>query len=129
MKWLIDQFHIGLSEQLKDELTRVRVPDTLEALMHLVTHLDRHFRDRQQERKLMPVPSVRRPETLPSPVPVSISTFGAESQEEPKQIGVVRGPLSVIEKNRRRTLQLCLYCAKPGHFLKDCPIKPWSPIL
>ena len=35
-----------------------------------------------------------------------------------------RARLSTEEKNRRRSLGLCLYCARPGHVIKNCPNKP-----
>ena len=43
---------------------------------------------------------------------------------EPMQIGSVRGPLTEEERRRRRSLGLCLYCGKKGHFLRDCTAKP-----
>jgi hypothetical protein len=33
----------------------------------------------------------------------------------------VRGPLSDEEKNRRRSLGLCLFCGEPGHIVMECP--------
>jgi hypothetical protein len=35
-----------------------------------------------------------------------------------------RGPLSEAEKERRKSNNLCLYCAAPDHKLADCPVKP-----
>ena len=43
---------------------------------------------------------------------------------DPMQIGGIRGPVAKEEKDKRRKLNLCLYCGKPGHFAKDCPVKP-----
>lgn len=44
------QFRMGLSDSLKDELARVGVPDTLEALKHLAIQIDRRLRERRAER-------------------------------------------------------------------------------
>lgn len=35
-----------------------------------------------------------------------------------------RSRLSLEEKNRRRNMGLCMYCAQPGHIIKNCPNKP-----
>lgn len=46
----------------------------------------------------------------------------------PMDIGSVRprGPLDASEKDRRRRLNLCLYCGKPGHLASSCPNKKSS---
>lgn len=35
-----------------------------------------------------------------------------------------KGPLTQEEKNRRRSLKLCMYCGEAGHFIQSCPVKP-----
>ncbi len=35
-----------------------------------------------------------------------------------------RGPLSDVEKQRRRANRLCLYCGGPGHIAIHCPHRP-----
>ena len=34
------------------------------------------------------------------------------------------GPLTQQEKDRRRKLGLCIYCAGSGHVIRNCPVKP-----
>lgn len=38
------------------------------------------------------------------------------------------GPLKQEEKDRRRKMGLCIYCGRPGHVIKNCPLKPTSTI-
>ena len=38
----------------------------------------------------------------------------------PMDIGRIRGPLTNEEKQRRRAQNLCLYCGKAGHLVRDC---------
>ena len=47
-----------------------------------------------------------------------------KDDSEPMQIGGIRPPLSQEEKDKRRRLNLCLYCGRSGHFAKECPVKP-----
>ena len=44
------------------------------------------------------------------------------SSAEPQR----RGPLTKEEKDRRRRLGLCIYCAEKGHLLRSCPSRPQS---
>uniref|UniRef100_A0A8C5R0W1 ribonuclease H n=1 Tax=Leptobrachium leishanense TaxID=445787 RepID=A0A8C5R0W1_9ANUR len=122
---LKDHFRHGLSEQLKDELARIGVPTSLEALITQSLVLDQHFRERRQERlSNTPFTPPRRHEPSPvtSPRPTSSS-----SSPEPMEIGTIKGPLSSSERDRRRTQNLCLYCGQPGHLLRGCPTRPPRP--
>jgi hypothetical protein len=38
----------------------------------------------------------------------------------PMEVDSIRGPLSQVEKDRRRQNNLCLYCGNPGHRAADC---------
>uniref|UniRef100_A0A8C5PCP2 ribonuclease H n=1 Tax=Leptobrachium leishanense TaxID=445787 RepID=A0A8C5PCP2_9ANUR len=122
---LKDHFRHGLSEQLKDELARIGVPTSLEALITQSLVLDQRFRERRQERlSNTPFTPPRRHEPSPvtSPRPTSSS-----SSPEPMEIGTIKGPLSSSERDRRRTQYLCLYCGQPGHLLRGCPTRPPRP--
>lgn len=116
---LIEQYRLGLSEALKDELARVGVPTSLEDLILLVTQLDRRFRERRSERQ---APAYLR--SLDPPGPVASASPSSSSSEEPMQIGMVRRPLTEEERKRRRSQGLCLYCGKADHQLRSCPVRP-----
>uniref|UniRef100_A0A8C5PCM9 CCHC-type domain-containing protein n=1 Tax=Leptobrachium leishanense TaxID=445787 RepID=A0A8C5PCM9_9ANUR len=119
---LRDHFRYGLSDQLKDELARIGVPTTLDAMILQSLTLDQRFRERRQER-MTAAPSLpaRRSET-PSTISAKPSN-STPSLPEPMEIGLARGPLSSAERSRRRTQNLCLYCGQPGHLLRSCPIR------
>lgn len=101
---LQDQFRLGLSEDLMNELAHVGVPSSLENLVNLAIQLDRRFRERRAEKAGISIPPTNR-------------------QARPVQLGLLRSPLSSEEKLRRQE-NLCLYCGVAGHYLQNCPVRP-----
>ena len=81
---LRNQFRLGLSESMKDELARVEIPTSLEDLMHLSLSIDRRLRERKAERtnSYQPTP-FRRTWSPPKEVPMEVSTIkGLRNREE-----------------------------------------------
>lgn len=103
---LRNQFRLGLSETLKDELARTDLPPTLEATIQLAISVDRRLHERRSERPSTSSESSRR---TPGP------------RDEPMEISTVRGPLSSAERERCRSQNLCLYCAAAEHTITQCP--------
>lgn len=123
------QFRIGLSESLKDELARVGVPNTLEALITLTIQIDRRLRERRSERSVQPnrptwmTARAPMPATRYSPASSPNSVNTTPDNSEPMQLGVMRPALSSEERARCRQLNLCLYCGGTGHFVHNCPVR------
>uniref|UniRef100_A0A8C5Q592 Gypsy retrotransposon integrase-like protein 1 n=2 Tax=Leptobrachium leishanense TaxID=445787 RepID=A0A8C5Q592_9ANUR len=126
---LIDQFRMGLSEPLKDEIARVGIPPTLEGITRFCIQMDRRLRERRLERLNTPaqVSTNRSPSSTVLP-PItsrtSVPATPSEPPSEPMQIGLVDGRLPQAERERRRRLRLCLYCGGVNHQARTCPVKP-----
>ncbi|XP_053681471.1 retrotransposon-derived protein PEG10 [Labeo rohita] len=59
--------------------------------------------------------------------PQSASVVASSPVPEPMQVDSTR--LSRSERNRRMSQGLCLYCGQQGHLLRNCPIRPPSPVV
>lgn len=104
------QFRLGLSEPLKDELARVGVPESLEALIDLTIQIDRRLRERSAER------STERFQ----PLGLLPQESGPSSPSQPSRF---HPSLSPEERLYRRQNHLCLYCGRDGHYVSSCPAK------
>lgn len=64
-----------------------------------------------------------------NPTPSSSSTLspGVPMEIDAARVSRPRGPLTDEEKDRRRRLNLCLYCGGSGHSAHDCPNKKSKP--
>ena len=149
---LASQFYKGLKSGVKDGLVYENpAPATLAQLSSAALRIDSRQFERLLERKLesstpsQPIRGTRQPSNGPytqppqllnsitasptsrqPPLPALVSDGSTPmeldiSQPYPSR---VRGPLSNGEKQRRRDLNLCLYCASPNHRVSTCPLAP-----
>ncbi|KAF7641874.1 hypothetical protein LDENG_00269710 [Lucifuga dentata] len=106
MAALCDAFLNGLADYIKDELVSHNLPTTLDGLIELSTRIDLRIQARRCE-------NLQRTTTA-----TSSSIPDSPGGPEPMQLG--RTSLTQEEWERRRQLNLCLYC---GHFVSRCPAK------
>lgn len=108
---LIDQFLEGLGDQIHEELSRHELPSTLSALISLAIHIERRQARAAAARK-------------PRPDPPRALVMPQNHQPDPTEpVGGARMRLTQEEKERRRKLNLCLYCGSGGHYADNCPAK------
>lgn len=132
-----NQFYIGLKDSVKDELIKTDRPPNLEALMELAIKIDNRLYERRLEKKKAqqtyqhdPKLSLQKQPQLrhrSSPASATSAADTDAAKEGTSDSGAARSrfkPLTDAEKQRRRTLNLCLYCAEPDHMVIDCPVRP-----
>ncbi|XP_058391219.1 retrotransposon Gag-like protein 3 [Diceros bicornis minor] len=107
------QFQEGLASAIRDELSRTSPATNLSGLITQCISL---------KEKL-----TGKPDPNPQGASSSEERVGPESppaENQPVQAASNRPHLSEAERARRREGHLCLYCGHPGHFARDCPVKP-----
>jgi hypothetical protein len=121
-------FYTGLSDEIKDELARVEPPDTLDQLVQLALRIDHRLYERRLERRLprppprvLPPPPRMPPPPSPAPLPAGPTPMEIDGGRP------VYRRLTPEENQRRRALNLCLYCGQPGHKALTCPSRPPQP--
>jgi hypothetical protein len=153
IKWndeaLASQFYKGLKPVVKDGLVYENpAPTTLAQLSAAALRIDSRQYERLLERKLetstpsltprfprhTPLPPPARlnavitppsaPRPIPTPAPAPDGSTPMELDLYQPHQSRLRSPLSEAEKQRRRDLSLCHYCASPNHRLQTCPLAP-----
>uniref|UniRef100_A0A803J1Y9 Retrotransposon gag domain-containing protein n=1 Tax=Xenopus tropicalis TaxID=8364 RepID=A0A803J1Y9_XENTR len=110
-------FRRGLTDIIKDELARVDAPEDLSSFIQFIK-IDRRLTERLHEKPGRPLPT-----------PITSLGQGEVSQDvalgdEAMQVGFIRGPISLEERNQHRAERLSMYCGVKGHFSAGCPKKP-----
>lgn len=147
---LASQFYKGLKPVVKDGLVYENpAPSTLAQLSAAALRIDSRQFERLLERKsespaqpqgprmprnpaAYPFPPSPRPNATPTPSPTPrAAPVPSSDGSTPMELDLIqphqsrlRGPLSNEEKQRRRELNLCLYCASPNHRVPTCPLAP-----
>lgn len=109
---LIDQYYEGLSDHIQAELSRVEAPKSLSALIGQCIHI---------ERRLARAAAARKPRSPPRAL--VLPHIGHHQVDPTEPVGGARMRLTQEEKERRRKLNLCLYCGNGGHYADNCPAK------
>ena len=128
-------FREGLSEGLKDELAVRDPPSSLDQLVRLTINIDHRLSERRRSHRQEAsgrtshparTPAVQEPYLPPHlrwspPTPTERPSTNIDV-EEPMQVNRTR--LSLEERRRRRNQGLCVYCAREGHQIDACPLRP-----
>ena len=131
------QFYRGLKDGIKDELSRVGRPNTLKELEASAIRIDTRLFERQVE-KGERFPSTNITSAAPSRfIPRNTSSFTKTQTTFPRPNSerlqafqpindkiTRQGRLTPTEYQRRRDLDLCLYCGDKGHQVIKCPLAP-----
>ncbi|KAL6074379.1 hypothetical protein STEG23_012129 [Scotinomys teguina] len=112
---LIDQFLEGLGDEMHEELAHQEIPNTLSELISLCIYIER-----RQARDAADAAAANKPRADPPRALVLPQTHQTDPTEP---VGGARMRLTQEEKERRRKLNLCLYCGSGGHYADNCPAK------
>ena len=121
---LLDLIFYNMSIELKQALVHERDIDSLkfdqviarlqdiDNRQRAISRLISNHRNRRQ--------NILQPSFQPSQGPIQAGDLMDLSATSSSK----KGPLTKEEKDRHRTLNLCIYCAGSGHFIQNCPVKP-----
>lgn len=109
----------GLSSELQQALVTQVLPQSFDEYVSLLVRLDNQQRLFSRFSSASATPPRRYP-TPPTQPPVA-APVADRSFAEPMDLSRRRGPLSAVERQRRQTEGLCLYCGQPGHLARGCP--------
>lgn len=139
LKWdekaQISTFRDGLRDEIKDLLIAREVPASFSEFVALIIKLDNAWHARQEEKKLSALRASGRtannqggsrsassPSSGPAPAASAAPSTSSGTAPGPMELDAAgRGKLTRKERMRRRANNLCMFCGKAGHWLKDCP--------
>ncbi|ROL42288.1 Transposon Tf2-6 polyprotein [Anabarilius grahami] len=116
---LITSYRQGLEPSVRLHLAAYEDSIGLERVIQLSIRVGSRMQSCIEEHQGQPLFNIllRQSEPVSPPEPAS----------EPMQVDSSR--LSSAERQRRLTLNLCLYCGAPGHVRSACPIRPPRPMV
>ena len=135
-------FYDRLPARIKDELSKLDKPQTLEELQTRCQHIDARYWERQQERaceqRQNPPKVSAPPPTTSTTTPRSFPPRSDSKKQKPVKTEDVkptilcvdltgkldsRGKLMQQEQQRWIDKNLCLFCGGSGHCTNNCPVK------
>ncbi|ROL50210.1 Retrotransposon-derived protein PEG10 [Anabarilius grahami] len=116
---LITTYWQGLDPRVRLHLAAYEDSIVLERFIQLSIRFASRMQSCIEEHQVQPLFNtlLRRSEPVSPPEPAN----------EPMQVENSR--LSTTERQRRLTLNLCLYCGSPGHVISTCPTRPPRPMV
>lgn len=119
------QFYSGLKDDVKDAMaTCLQDPASLKELAELAIRLDNRLHERRLSKKTANF-APRAPSFVTRRSPTTPPSAGNADGPQPMDLDATpRGrfkPLTREEREDRIRRNLCLYCGKPEHRIKDCP--------
>ena len=136
------RFYDGLPARIKDKLSKLDKPQTLEELQTRCQHIDARYWEQQQERaheQRQNPPKVSAPPpstsaTTPKPFPPR-SDFKKQKPVKTEDVKPTiphvdltgkldsQGKLTQQERQHQIDKNLCLFCGGSGHHTNNCPVK------
>jgi hypothetical protein len=124
---LVMHFRKGLKSNILDMMVIHEMPTTLTEAMNLAIKIDQRIWENEQLQRLRNQPkSISKPQKSFPRHDVQKNQFQKTDPEAMDLDVSKRGPVSVAERQRRFSNNLCLYYGGEGHNRATCPVRPKS---
>jgi hypothetical protein len=117
---LFPLFYRALNDEIKDELSKVERPASIDEYYKLAIGIDNRLYERRREKGSTRTqkPGAHAPNVPKAPIlPRQSNDMIIDNVQK-------REPLTEQEKQRRKENNLCMYCGSDAHLLPECPVKP-----